>query len=113
MKIKERIRGYLPIVVDIETGGFNDKIDAMLEICAVAIGIDEQGVFYPKDVCHFHIEPFKGANLEAAALKFNGIDVYNPLRMTVSEKQALSKIFQVVRDEIKAQECTRVLTIWW
>jgi ribonuclease T len=47
-------------------------------------------VFYPKDVCHFHIEPFKGANLEAAALKFNGIDVHNPLRMAVSEKQALA-----------------------
>jgi ribonuclease T len=45
----------------------------MLEICAITIDINEQGVFYPKDVCHFHIEPFKGANLEAAALKFNGI----------------------------------------
>ncbi len=111
MKIKERIRGYLPVVVDIETGGFNDKTDAMLEICAMAIGIDEAGIFYPKDICHFHIEPFKGANLEAAALKFNGIDVHNPLRMAVSEKQALNKIFQAVREEIKIQECTRAILV--
>jgi len=40
MKINERIRGYLPVVIDIETGGFNDKTDAMLEICAIVIGID-------------------------------------------------------------------------
>jgi ribonuclease T len=46
-----RIRGYLPVVIDIETGGFNDKTDAMLEICAITIDINEQGVFYPKDVC--------------------------------------------------------------
>lgn len=111
MKIKKRIRGYLPVVIDIETGGFNDETDAILEICAVVIGIDEHGVFYPKDVCHFHIEPFKGANLEAAALKFNGIDVYNPFRMAVSEKQALNKIFQAVCNEIKTQECTRAILV--
>jgi ribonuclease T len=111
MQIKDRIRGYLPVVIDIETGGFNDKTDAMLEICAITIDINEQGVFYPKDVCHFHIEPFKGANLEAAALKFNGIDVHNPLRMAVSEKQALNKIFQTVSAEVKAQECTRAILV--
>jgi ribonuclease T len=63
----------------------------MLEVCAIIIGINNDGVFYPKDPQHFHIEPFKGANLEPSALKFNGIDVYNPLRMAVTEKQALSQ----------------------
>jgi ribonuclease T len=101
MKIKQRIRGYLPVVIDIETGGFNEKTDAMLEVCAIIIGINNDGVFYPKDPQHFHIEPFKGANLEPSALKFNGIDVYNPLRMAVTEKQALSEIFQTVHMEIK------------
>ena len=111
MQIKDRIRGYLPVVIDIETGGFNDKTDAILEICAVTIGINESGVFYQKDVRHFHVEPFKSANLEAAALKFNGIDVYNPLRMAVSEKQALNKIFQMISTEVKAQECTRAILV--
>ncbi len=111
MKIKERIRGYLPVVIDIETAGFNCKTDAMLEICAITIGINEEGVFYPKDTKHFHISPFKGANLEPAALKFNGIDVDNPLRMAVAEKEALSKIFQAVRVEIKNEECTRAILV--
>ena len=111
MQMKERIRGYLPVVIDIETAGFNHQTDAMLEICAVMIGIDDDDVFYSKDICHFHIEPFKGANLEVSALKFNGIDVHNPLRMAVSEKQALNKIFQTVRAELKTQECTRAILV--
>ncbi len=111
MKIKERIRGYLPVVIDIETAGFNCKTDAMLEICAITIGINEKGVFYPKDTKHFHISPFKGANLEPAALKFNGIDVDNPLRMAVTEKEALGEIFQAVRIEMKNEECTRAILV--
>lgn len=111
MLIKDRIRGYLPVVIDIETGGFNDNTDAMLEICSIMIGVDDKGVFYPKDPQHFHIEPFKGANLEPSALKFNGIDVYNPLRMAVTEKSALSEIFQAVHAEIKTEECTRAILV--
>lgn len=111
MQIKDRIRGYLPVVVDIETGGFNNKTDAILEICAVVIAIDQYGVFYPKDFKHFHVRPFKNANLESAALKFNGIDVNNPLRMAVSEKQALSEIFQAIHIEIKNQDCTRAILV--
>lgn len=111
MKIKERIRGYLPVVIDIETAGFNAKTDAVLEVCAITIGVDEDGIFYPKRPKHFHIEPFEGANLEPAALKFNGIDVGNPLRMAVSEKEALSQIFQALRTEIKDQECTRAILV--
>ena len=111
MQINERIRGYLPVVIDIETGGFNDKTDAMLEICAIVIGIDAKGVFYPKEPQHFHIEPFKGANLDPSALKFNGIDVNNPFRMAVSEKQALGEIFTQVSAEIKDEECTRAILV--
>jgi ribonuclease T len=111
MKIKDRIRGYLPIVIDIETGGFNDQTDAMLEICAIIIGIDDQGVYYPKEPVHFHVTPFKGANLDPSALKFNGIDVDNPLRMAVSEKQALGEIFKTARAEMKTEECTRSILV--
>ncbi|SMM99379.1 Ribonuclease T [uncultured Candidatus Thioglobus sp.] len=111
MLIKDRIRGFLPVVVDIETAGFNAKTDAMLEICAIMIGIDAQGIFYPKEPLHFHVTPFKGANLEPAALKFNKIDVDNPLRMAVSEKNALSEIFQAVSVEVKSEDCSRAVLV--
>lgn len=39
----ERFRGYLPVVIDVETAGFNAKTDALLEIAAVTLTMDEQG----------------------------------------------------------------------
>jgi ribonuclease T len=111
MQIKDRIRGYLPVVIDIETAGFNHQTDAMLEICAVIIGLDENGKFYPKTPQHFHINPFKGANLEPAALKFNGIEVDNPLRMAIDEKLALDEMFKSLRVEMKTQACTRCILV--
>ena len=43
--LSQRFRGYLPIVVDVETGGFNESTDALLQIAAVIIDIDQQGQF--------------------------------------------------------------------
>jgi ribonuclease T len=83
----------------------------MLEICAVIIGVNEAGVFYPKEPQHFHINPFKGANLESASLKFNGIDVDNPLRGAIDEKLALSDMFKTIRTEMKQQVCTRSILV--
>jgi len=90
MALKDRIRGYLPVVIDVETAGFNENTDALLEICAIILGLDESGKFFPKKTLHFHVEPFKGANIEPSALKFNGIDIDNPFRLAVPEKEALS-----------------------
>ncbi|MBE8190000.1 MAG: ribonuclease T [Candidatus Thioglobus sp.] len=111
MQIKQRIRGYLPVVIDIETGGFNEKTDAMLEICAIIIGLDEAGIFYPKAQQHFHIEPFAGSVLEPSALKFNGIDVDNPLRLAVAEKIALTDMFAQIETELKTTSCTRAILV--
>ncbi|MCS5591935.1 MAG: ribonuclease T [Gammaproteobacteria bacterium] len=111
MQLKDRIRGYLPVVIDVETAGFNESKDALLEICAIILDVDGLGKFVQTEPIHFHIEPFKGANLEPSALKFNGIDVNNPFRLAVSEKQALGAIFAKVKSKLSEQECTRAILI--
>ena len=111
MKLKDRIRGYLPVVIDVETSGFNEKTDALLEICAIILGIDEEGSFFPKKTLHFHVEPFKGANIEASAIKFNGIDIDNPFRLAVSEKEALSEIFNHINEELAREGCNRSILV--
>ncbi|MGE4594487.1 MAG: ribonuclease T [Gammaproteobacteria bacterium] len=111
MQLKDRIRGYLPVVIDVETAGFNESKDALLEICAITLDIDESGKFIQTEPMHFHVEPFKGANLNPSALKFNGIDVNNPFRMAVSEKQALGEIFNKIKIELNNKECTRAILI--
>lgn len=109
--IKSRFRGFLPIVVDVETGGFNSKTDALLEIAAVILRIDERGQWHPGETHACHVEPFPGANLEPAALEFNRIDPDHPLRLALGEREALQKIFKPVREAVKAENCTRAVLV--
>ena len=111
MRLKDRIRGYLPVVIDLETSGFNDKTDALLEICAIMLGMDESGSFFPKTTLHYHIKPFKGANIEPSAIEFNGIDIDNPFRLAVSEKKALTEIFNHINEDLKIEDCTRSILV--
>ena len=111
MKLKDRIRGYLPVVIDVETSGFNEQTDALLEICAIILGMDEEGSFFAKTTLHYHVEPFKGANIEASAIKFNGIDIDNPFRLAIPEKKALSEIFDHINEELETEECSRAILV--
>lgn len=111
MLISSRFRGYLPVVVDLETGGFNSKTDAMLEMAAITIDMDKAGQLIPSDRFFFNIEPFKGANIERTALEFTGIDPTNPLRLAVPEQEAISKIFVGIRKKVKLSGCSRAIMV--
>lgn len=106
-----RFRGYLPVVVDVETGGFNCATDALLEIAATTIGMDEGGFLYPEHTQFFRIEPFEGANIEQAALDFTGIKLDHPLRMAVTEEHALTEIFRSLRKSLKSNSCKRAILV--
>ncbi|KTS79020.1 ribonuclease T [Pseudomonas oryzihabitans] len=106
-----RFRGYLPVVVDVETGGFNAATDALLEIAATTVAMDDEGVLYPDHTYFFRVEPFAGANIEPAALEFTGIKLDHPLRMAVSEEHALSEIFKGVRKSLKSSGCKRAILV--
>jgi ribonuclease T len=106
-----RFRGFLPVVVDLETGGFNAKTDALLEIAAVLLEMDETGVIRRGETHRFHVQPFPGANMEAASLAVNGIDPHHPLRPAIPEKDALDRIFAEVRKAVKEHGCTRAILV--
>lgn len=106
-----RFRGYLPVVVDVETAGFNAKSDALLEIAAVILSMDEKGTIFRNETHSVHLEPFPGANLDPAALAFNKIDPYHPFRMAVPEKDGLQKIFSAIRHAMKREECKRAILV--
>lgn len=110
-KVGHRFRGFLPVVVDVETGGFIAQTDALLEIAAVILGMDEQGNLIRKETVFAQITPFPGANIEKAALEVNGIKVDNPLRMAVPEKDALEKIFKPIRQAVSENGCTRAILV--
>ncbi|MFC2436081.1 MAG: ribonuclease T [Aggregatibacter sp.] len=109
--LKHRFRGYLPVIIDVETAGLNAKTDALLELAAITVKMDEQGNLLPDQKCHFHIQPFEGANINPEAIKFNGIDVDNPLRSAVSETIAISEMFKMVRRAQKEADCQRSIIV--
>ena len=62
--MSERFRGFLPVVVDVETGGFNSKTDALLEIAAVFVDFGDGGILTRGETIRYHVKPFEGANME-------------------------------------------------
>jgi ribonuclease T len=109
--ISKRFRGFLPVVVDVETGGFNADTDALLEIAAVIIRMNAHGHLVVGDTHACHVKPFAGANLDEAALAFNGIDPDHPFRLAKAEPQALEHVFLPVRKELKQVNCSRAILV--
>ena len=107
----ERFRGFLPVVVDVETGGFNCKTDALLEIAAVLLESNGDGTLTRGETFRYHVKPFEGANLEPASLAVNRIDPDHPLRPAIDEKEALQNIFREIRRAVKEAACTRAILV--
>ena len=110
-RICDRFRGFLPVVVDVETGGFNAKRDALLEIAAVLLHIDADGQWVLGETYSTHVTPFEGANIEPAALEVTGIDPDHPLRLAVDERTALKHIFDPIRSAVKSENCSRAVLV--
>ena len=110
-RMAARFRGFLPVVVDVETGGFDAGNDALLEIAAIPLSLDEAGFLTPQPVVSTHVEPFPGANLDPRSLEITGIDPDNPLRGALPERQALDFIFGVVREAVREAGCQRAILV--
>lgn len=109
--IAARFRGFLPVVVDVETGGFNAQTDALLEIAAVPLVMDDDGRLHPGECHASHVEPFPGANLEPSSLAFTGIDPHHPFRFAKPEREALQHVFLPIRKAVKESGCTRAILV--
>ena len=106
-----RFRGFLPVVVDVETGGFNSKTDALLEVAAVLLDLNDDGILERVETIRYHVKPFEGANLEPASLAVNGIDPFHPLRPAIDERDALQRVFREVRRSVRENRCSRAVLV--
>lgn len=106
-----RFRGFLPVVIDVETGGFNCQTDAVLEIAATLLTMNDAGELVIEKTLDFPVEPFAGANLEPAALEFTGIDPHHPERNARREDQVFGELFKAVRGKVKEHGCSRAILV--
>jgi len=110
-RIATRFRGFLPVIVDVETGGFNAERDALLEIAAVIIRMDAHGFVYPEPAISTHVVPFAGANIDPRALEITGIDPDHPFRAALEEREALDHIFRPIRKTLRDVNCQRAILV--
>ncbi|HEX9473498.1 MAG TPA: ribonuclease T [Steroidobacteraceae bacterium] len=110
-RMARRFRGFLPVVVDVETGGFNCQRDALLQIAAVMIEFDDSGRLVRGPTHSYHVKPFEGANIDAASLQVNKIDPWHPLRPALEEREALQRIFKEVRAGMQSAGCKRAILV--
>jgi ribonuclease T len=107
----KRFRGFLPVAVDVETAGFNPQTDALLEIAAVTLRMNEAGRLERHQTFACHVQPFPGANLDPASLAFTGIDPHHPFRDALPELEVLQKIFQPIRKAVRDSDCSRAILV--
>lgn len=111
LPLGKRFRGFYPVIVDVETGGFNPKTDALLQVAIVLPQKQADGSLIAAETHSWHVQPFEGANLEPASLEVNGIDPYHPLRIAHQEKHALAEAFRIIRAAVKDNQCTRAILV--
>ena len=110
--IKERFRKYLPVVVDLETGGFDSKTNAILEIAATLVAENnDTGLLEVGETYRYHIEPYEGLVIEAESLEFTKINLDHPLRNAVSEKDALDDLFKIINKHRTENGCSRAILV--
>lgn len=109
--VAKRFRGFLPVIVDLETGGFNPLTDALLEMAFVTLELDEEGMWHPEQTYSCHVLPFAGANLEAKSLAVNKIDPYHPFRFAIKETQALNEMFTPINKKLLQFRCQRAVLV--
>lgn len=107
----KRFRGYLPVVIDVECGGFNAKTDAILEVAAVILDFNAEQQLVREATHFYRVVPFEGANLEESALKFTGINPHHPFRIAHPEQKVFQEMFQAIRAKVKATGCTRAVLV--
>lgn len=106
-----RFRGFLPVVVDVETGGFDWNRHALLEIAVAPLDLDANGQLVVGEVTSSHVIPAAGTEIDPKSLEVTGIDIDNPLRGALHERAALDAVFAPVREAVKKHGCQRAILV--
>jgi ribonuclease T len=109
--IVSRFRGFLPVVVDVETAGFDPQRHALLELAAIVIRMDADGWLEPGPTQACHILPFIGAEMDPRALAFNKIDPEHPFRDAIAERDALARVLSPIRKAVSSTGCNRAILV--
>jgi ribonuclease T len=110
MKFSDRFRGYLPVVVDLETGGFSNTVNPILELACTFLQWQDDEISLGDQHC-WNVTPFANSEIDPASLRITGIDLDDPDRQHFDEKVVLGEFFKLVRTKMKADGCHRAIMV--
>ena len=105
-----RFRGFLPVVVDVETSGVDSERHGLLEIAALTLRFDNGNLVI--DGRHrWPVRPFPEALINPDSLRVTGIDLNDPARLAIPETKAIKQLFKMTRASIKGHGCHRGILV--
>ncbi|HEV8693004.1 MAG TPA: ribonuclease T [Lysobacter sp.] len=110
-RLASRFRGFLPVVVDVETGGFDWNRHALLEIAVAPIDLDENGQLIVGTLTSSHVVPATGTEIDPKSLEVTGIILDHPFRDAKPERVALDLVFAPVREAMRKHGCQRAILV--
>ena len=108
-EINQRFRRFLPVVIDIETGGLDYRTAPILEIALYFLKM-ENAELQLDDYIHFHIKPFTGSQAEEKSIEFIGYESEKIPHME-EEHTAFSSICESVKKRIIKENCVRAILV--
>ncbi len=109
--IARRFRGFVPVVVDVETGGLDPQGHALLELAAVLLDVDEHGRLHPGEEIAVSVHPSALTAVDPVSIKIHGIDPSDPEREAMEERAALDAFFRPIRRQVKALNARRAILV--
>ena len=108
MEMRTRFRGFLPVVIDLETGGFDKDIHAVLQIAAVSLAWTADRISIDQ-VRGWNVIPHPLMRVEEESLRITGIDLADPRRDALDEEDAVRELFRFIRREVRRNGCERAV----
>ncbi len=108
MRFNERFRGFLPVVIDVETGGVNPTQHALLELSLVLLEWEADQLKLAS-VHAWEITPHPATIVTEESIKFTQINPNDTARHSVAEEHAIRESFRLVRRAVKEAKCQRAL----
>ena len=110
MLLKERFREFMPVVLDLETGGVNPIRNAILQIAVVLL--DWQSArLVPGESYSWEVTPFEGSLISETSIQMNHIDPNDESRNSQNEDECLRDCNRIIRKRLRAEECKRALLV--
>jgi ribonuclease T len=109
--LAQRFRGFYPVVVDIETSGLDSRKHGLLEIAAITLTIGPNQQLIVDQKIHFHLTLHPSCEVDPQALVINKIDMNDASRNALEEREAIPRMFKLIRKDMKKHDCNRAVMV--